>query len=80
MIQVINSYQAIIINHYYICNTINHYSLKSMDLKNMAPAIGLDGVELVQFIMLQDQQFHRSQELPLITKHPLMVKIRMKPT
>jgi hypothetical protein len=51
-----------------------------MDHKNMASAIGLDGVELVQFIMLLDQQFHRSQELPLITKHPLMVKIRMKPT
>jgi len=50
-----------------------------MDHKNMASAIGLDGVELVQFITIIDLHFNRSQELPSITKHPLMVKIRMKP-
>jgi hypothetical protein len=62
MIQVINSYLVIIINHYYIYNTINHKDLKFMDLKNMASAIGLDGLELVQFITIIDVQLHRSQE------------------
>ena len=62
MIQVINSYLAITINHYYIYNTINHKDLKFMDLKNMVSAIGLDGLELVQFITMIDLQLHRSQE------------------
>ena len=64
MIQVINSYLVITINHYYIYNTINHKDLKYMNLKNMASAIGLDGVEQVQFITTIDLQLHRSQELP----------------
>jgi len=62
MIQVINSYLVITINHYYIYNTINHKDLKYMDLKNTASAIGLDGVEQVQFITIIDLQLHRSQE------------------
>ena len=73
MIQVINSYLVITINNYYTYNTINHKDLKFMDHKNMASAIGLDGVELVQFITIIDLQLHRSQELPSITKHPQMV-------
>jgi hypothetical protein len=62
MIQVINSYLVITINNYYTYNTINHKDLKFMDLKNMASAIGLDGLELVQFITMIDLQLHRSQE------------------
>jgi len=62
MIQVINSYLVITINNYYISNTINRKDLKFMDLKNMASAIGLDGLELVQFITIIDVQLHRSQE------------------
>jgi hypothetical protein len=62
MIQVINSYLVFTINHYYTYNTINHKDLKFMDHKNMASAIGLDGVELVQFITMIDLQLHRSQE------------------
>ena len=62
MIQVINSYLVITINHYYIYNTINLKVLKFMDLSNMASAIGLDGLELVQFITMIDLQPRRSQE------------------
>jgi hypothetical protein len=62
MIQVINSYLAITINHYYIYNIINHRDLKFMDHKNMASAIGLDGVELAQFIMLVNLKNYRYQE------------------
>jgi len=50
MIQVINSYLVITINHYYIYNTINLKVLKFMDLTNMASAIGLDGLELVHLL------------------------------
>jgi hypothetical protein len=50
-----------------------------MDLKNMDSVIGLDGVELVPYIIILDLRHHRFQESHLITKHPLMVKIRMKP-
>ena len=62
MIQVINSYLVITINNYYTYNTINHKDLKFMDHKNMASDIGLDDVELVQFITIIDLQLHRSQE------------------
>jgi len=62
MIQVINSYLVITINNYYTYNTINHKDLKFMDHKNMASAIGLDGLELVQFITIIDLHFNRSQE------------------
>ena len=59
MIQVINSYLVFTINHYYTYNTINHKDLKFMDLKNMASAIRLDGLELVQFITIIDLKLHR---------------------
>jgi hypothetical protein len=49
-----------------------------MDLKNMASVTGLDGVELVQYIIILDPQNHKYQEWHLITKHLHMVKIRMK--
>ena len=44
----------------------------------MASVIGLDGVELVPYIIILDPQYHKYQEQHLITKHLLMVKIRMK--
>ena len=62
MIQVIKLYPVTIINHFYTYNTINHQDLKFMDLKNMASVIGLDGVELVQYIIIQDPQYHKYQE------------------
>jgi hypothetical protein len=33
-----------------------------MELKNMASVIGLDGVELVQYIIIQDPKYHKYQE------------------
>jgi len=45
----------------------------------MDSVIGLDGVELVPYIIILDLRHHRFQESHLITKHPLMAKIRMKP-
>jgi len=33
-----------------------------MELKNMASVIGLDGVELVQYTIIQDPQYHKYQE------------------
>jgi len=33
-----------------------------MDLKNMASVIGLDGVELVQYTIALDPQYHKYQE------------------
>jgi len=62
MIQGINYYQVITIKVFYISNIINHQNLKYMDHRNMASAIGLDGVELVQFIIQIDLQLHRCQE------------------
>ena len=62
MIQVIKLYPVTIINHFYTYNTINHQDLKFMDLKNMASVIGLDGVELVQYIIIQDPKYHKYQE------------------
>ena len=79
MIQVIKLYPVITINHFYIYNTINHQNIKLMDLKNMDSVIGLDGVELVPYIIILDLRHHRFQESHLITKHPLKAKIRMKP-
>ena len=62
MIQVIKLYPVITINNFYIYNTINHQNIKLMDLKNMASVIGLDGVELVQYIIIRGPQFHKYQE------------------
>jgi hypothetical protein len=62
MIQVIKLYPVNITNNFYTNNTINHQDLKFMDLKNMASVIGLDGVELVQYIIIQDPQYHKYQE------------------
>jgi len=62
MIQVIKLYPVTIINHYYTYNTINHYNSQFMDLKNMASVIGLDGVELVQYTIALDPQYHKYQE------------------
>ena len=44
----------------------------------MASVIGLDGVELDPNIIILDPKYHKYQESHLITKHLLMVKIRMK--
>ena len=50
-----------------------------MDRKSMVSVIGLDGVELVLYIIIIDPIHHnRYQDWHLITKHPLMVKIKMK--
>ena len=62
MIQVIRLYPVTIINNFYTNNTINHKDLKFMDLKNMASVIGLDGLELVQYIIALDPQNHKYQE------------------
>jgi len=62
MIQVIKLYPVTIINHFYTCNTMNHYNSQFRVYMNMASVIGLDGVELVQYTIALDLQYHKYQE------------------